>query len=60
MLKKIFEPITINQLTLKNRLVVPAMVSKYTTQDGFATEQYIAINEAKAKGWVGDLLLQND
>ena len=59
MLKKIFEPITINQLTLKNRLVVPAMVSKYTTQDGFATEQYIAYHEAKAKGGWGLIIAED-
>lgn len=59
MLEKVFEPITINQLTLKNRFVVPAMVSKYTTKDGFATEQYIAYHEAKAKGGWGLIIAED-
>lgn len=59
MFERIFSPITINHLTLKNRLVVPAMVSKYTTKDGFATEQYIAYHEAKAKGGWGLIIAED-
>ncbi len=59
MLKKVFESITINELTLKNRFVVPAMVSKYCTVDGFATEQYIAYHEAKAKGGWGLIIAED-
>ena len=59
MLKKVFEPITINGLTLKNRMVVPAMVTKYCTVDGFATEQYISYHEAKAKGGWGLIIVEN-
>lgn len=59
MFNKIFEPITINRLTLKNRLVVPGMVSKYTTKDGFATEQYIAYHETKARGGWGLIIAED-
>ena len=59
MLKKVFEPITINGLTLKNRMVVPAMVTKYCTIDGFATEQYISYHEAKAKGGWGLIIAED-
>ena len=59
MLEKIFEPITINHLTLKNRLVVPAMVSFYCPEDGMATEQYIAYHEAKARGGWGLIIAEN-
>lgn len=50
MLTHIFEPLTIGPLTLKNRLIVPAMVTNYCTADGLATERFIAYHEAKARG----------
>lgn len=59
MLEKVFEPITIKGVTLKNRFVVPAMVSKYCTADGFATEQYIAYHERKAQGGWGLLIAED-
>lgn len=59
MLTRIFEPITINHLTLKNRLVVPAMVSFYCPNDGMASEQYIAYHEAKAKGGWGLIIAED-
>ena len=59
MLEKVFEAIKINNLTLKNRFVVPAMVSKYCTTDGYATEQYIAYHEAKAKGGWGLIIAED-
>lgn len=59
MLNKIFEPIIINQLKIKNRLVVPAMVSFYCPDDGMASEQYIAYHEAKAKGGWGLIIAED-
>lgn len=48
MLKRIMEPLTINQLTLKNRLVVSAMVTNYVNDDGTPSEKFIAYHEHKA------------
>ena len=47
---KVFEPMKINGLELKNRMVVSAMVTNYCTPDGKATEKFIAYHEHKAKG----------
>lgn len=42
---KVFEPMKINGLELKNRMVVSAMVTNYCTPDGKATEKFIAYHE---------------
>ncbi len=47
---KVFEPFKINQMELKNRMVVSAMVTNYCSEDGMATEKFIAYHEYKAKG----------
>lgn len=39
---KIFEPITINHLKIKNRLMVSAMVTNYCKENGYPTEKFIA------------------
>lgn len=51
---KVFEPMMINGLELKNRMVVSAMVTNYCTPDGNATEKFIAYHEHKAKGGWAD------
>ena len=58
-LKKIFEPIQIGTMTLKNRLVVPAMASNYSNEEGMATEQLIGYHEAKAKGGWGLIIVED-
>ncbi len=58
-LKKVFEPITIKNMTVANRLVVSAMVTGFCQADGQATEQFIAYHEAKAKGGWG-LIIPED
>ena len=47
---KVFEPFKINQMELKNSMVVSAMVTNYCSEDGMATEKFIAYHEHKAKG----------
>lgn len=59
MLKKVFEEKKIGTMTLKNRLVVPAMVTNYTNEDGSATERYISYYEAKAQGGWGLIITEN-
>lgn len=57
--KKIFTPITIGSLEVKNRLVVSAMVTHYCDEEGCATERYIAYHEAKAKGGWGLIITED-
>lgn len=56
---KVFEPFKINQMELKNRMVVSAMVTNYCSEDGMATEKFIAYHEHKAKGG-GGLIITED
>lgn len=56
---KVFEPIRIKNLELKNRMIVSAMVTNYCTPDGMATEKYIAYHEHKAKGGWGLIITED-
>ena len=56
---KVFEPMKINGLELKNRIVVSAMVTNYCTPDGNATEKFIAYHEHKAKGGWGLIITED-
>ncbi|MEE0511917.1 MAG: NAD(P)/FAD-dependent oxidoreductase [Peptococcaceae bacterium] len=58
-MKKIFEPITINKMEIKNRFVVSAMETHYCNSDGCATERFIAYHEEKAKGGWGLIIPEN-
>jgi len=53
MYMKLFEPIKIGSMELKNRLIVPAMSTLAAAQDGASTEQFIAYHERKARGGWG-------
>lgn len=53
MYSKLFEPIKIGSLELKNRLIVPAMSTLAATPEGASTEQFIAYHERKARGGWG-------
>lgn len=59
MLKKLFEPIQINGLTLKNRMMVSAMVTQYCGEDGLPTEKWIQYMEHKARGGWGLVFTEN-
>ncbi len=56
---KVFEPMKIGKLELKNRMVVSAMVTNYCTADGMATEKFIAYHEHKAKGGWGLIITED-
>lgn len=58
-MKKILEPITINGMTLRNRMIVSAMVTGYANPDGTASEKYISYHEAKAKGGWGLIITED-
>lgn len=54
-----FRPGMIGTLTLKNRLIVPAMVVNSNQPDGMPTERYIRYHEEKAKGGWGMLITED-
>lgn len=54
-----FRPGMIGTMTLKNRLIVPAMVANNNQADGMATERYIQYHEEKAKGGWGMLITED-
>ncbi|WP_243978479.1 FAD-dependent oxidoreductase [Vibrio natriegens] len=59
MLNHVFSPITIGNMVVKNRLVVPPMVSNYANEDGTCTEQFISYHEEKAKGGWGLIIVED-
>ena len=46
-------------MELKNRMVVSAMVTNYCSEDGMATEKFIAYHEHKAKGGWGLIITED-
>jgi 2,4-dienoyl-CoA reductase-like NADH-dependent reductase (Old Yellow Enzyme family)/thioredoxin reductase len=50
MLDELFKPITVGSLELKNRMIVPPMVTNFCTDEGVATERFINYHEARAMG----------
>lgn len=56
---KVWEPLKLKNLELKNRMVVSAMVTNYCTPDGMATEKFIAYHEHKARGGWGLIITED-
>jgi len=54
----LFQPGRLGSLKLKNRLVMPAMLTKYGSGDGFVTERLKNYYEARAKGGVGLVIIE--
>jgi len=59
MLSNLFSSLKINSVVIKNRLMVPAMVTNLCTDEGMATEAFIAYHETKAHGGWGLILTEN-
>jgi 2,4-dienoyl-CoA reductase (NADPH2) len=53
---RLFEPITINHLTIRNRIVMPAMALAYTGNYTFSN-RYKAFYRERAKGGVGLMII---
>jgi len=49
--EKLFEPITIGKITVKNRIVMPPMDTDFGTRDGRVTKRHINYFVERAKGW---------
>lgn len=56
--RKLFEPILIGSMELKNRIVMPPMGTNFGTADGHVTEQSIGYYEARARGGVGLVIVE--
>ena len=54
-----FTPGRIGNMELKNRLIVPAMVTNTCTPDGMPTERFIQYHEEKAKGGWGLIITED-
>ena len=52
----LFQPISINQMNLRNRIVMPAMHLNYVT-DGTVTDRLVRFYEERAKGGVGLIIV---
>ncbi len=55
--KLLCRPIQLGTMTLKNRIVMPPMVVRYATDDGFITDRSVGYYEARARGGAG-LIIQ--
>ncbi|MFC1552695.1 tRNA-dihydrouridine synthase [Candidatus Latescibacterota bacterium] len=51
--KKVYEPLTIKNLTIPNRIVFPAITTNYADDEGFVTERIINFHQCVADGGVG-------
>ena len=56
--KHLFKPITIGNMTLRNRSVVPAMGTNFTTTECMVTDQLIDYHREKAKGGFGLIITE--
>ena len=58
MYDKLFTPINIRGMALRNRVVFPAMATHFPTSDGFVTDALIGYHAARAAGGCGLNLLE--
>jgi len=52
-IEKLFEPIEIGQITIRNRIVMPPMNTNFADSNGAVTRKLIDYHAARAKGGVG-------
>ena len=55
---KLFEPTKIGIMKLKNRIVMPAMDTNYSSEDGFVTRRLVNYHVERAKGGVGLIIVE--
>ena len=60
MFEKVFEEGMIGNLKVKNRLIVPPMLTEYAAENGELTERYIRYYEEKAKGGWGLIICEDN
>jgi 2,4-dienoyl-CoA reductase-like NADH-dependent reductase (Old Yellow Enzyme family) len=57
--KNIFSPLTINRMTIKNRIVMPPMGTNFAGPNGEFTDEHIKYYEQRAKGGTGLIIVEN-
>ena len=57
-LKKLFEPLSIGEMRLRNRIVMAPVVTNLASSDGRVTEQVLAFYEERAKGGAGLIIVE--
>ncbi|MBL7119818.1 MAG: FAD-dependent oxidoreductase [Dehalococcoidia bacterium] len=57
-LEKLFSPIKINSMELRNRIVMAPMATNFANPDGTISDQLSAYFEARARGGVGLIILE--
>ncbi|MBU2536478.1 MAG: FAD-dependent oxidoreductase [Chloroflexi bacterium] len=55
---RLWEPFRIGRMELKNRVVMPPMVTRYAADDGFVTERTKNYYEARARGGAGLIIVE--
>ena len=55
---KCLQPARLGNLALRNRLVMPPMVTNYAASDGSITDRYVQYIEARAKGGIGLIIIE--
>ena len=55
---KLFEPIIINNVEIKNRIVMPGMDTNFGDEKGYVTEKNIKYYEERAKGGAGLIIVE--
>jgi 2,4-dienoyl-CoA reductase-like NADH-dependent reductase (Old Yellow Enzyme family) len=58
MFEKLFEPIQVGNITLRNRIAMAPMVTAYSNQ-GYVSEQQLAYYAARARGGVGLIVTEH-
>ena len=56
--KKLFEPLKVKNVTIKNRLVMSAACTEYGTEDGYVTDRFINYYTERAKGGTGLIFVE--
>ena len=56
---KIFEPLQVKRMMLKNRVIMPPMGTNFANMDGTFNEDHLSYYEQRAKGGVGLITLEN-
>ena len=56
---RLWEPFRIGQMELRNRIVMPPMGTNYANEEGYVTERLKNYYEARARGGVGLIIIEN-
>lgn len=57
--EKIFEPLTVKTMTMKNRVAMCPMGTNYGLSNGSMSDDHISYYENRAKGGTGLLIVEN-